>query len=391
MTVSASRSEAERGEEAVALPEWLDTSPWSALLASRDRNAAHRAILSPDPGERELALMLSPAAGELLELMARRARAITRRRFGRTISLYTPLYLSNYCSGGCRYCGIAADRRARRAVLSREQLVRELEAIRRMGLEDVLLLTGERTPEADYDYLRAAVAEAARRLPVVGVEAFTMSEEEYRGLAEAGCIGVTVYQETYDPEVYRYMHRWGPKRDFARRLDAPERALRGGLRQVGIGALLGLAEPRREMLALYRHARHLLRTWWRAGVSISFPRIRPQLGGFQPDYPVDDRLLAQFIFALRIALPDVPLVLSTREPPRLRDGLAGIGISRMSVASRTTVGGYDGGESDSTAQFEVFDDRDVETFCAALRARGLDPVFKDWDAAYRGPLAPRGE
>ncbi|NLX27030.1 MAG: 2-iminoacetate synthase ThiH, partial [Lentisphaerae bacterium] len=144
------------------------------------------------------------------------------------------------------------------------------------------------------------------------------------------------------------------------------------------------ADPRFDILCLYRHAKHLLKTYWQAGVSISFPRIRPQLGGFQPEHPVDERMLAQIIYALRICLPEVPLVLSTREPQRVRDGLAGVGISKMSVASKTTVGGYSTDSEESTEQFEISDDRDIPTFCAMLRAKGLEPVFKNWDSAYRG-------
>jgi 2-iminoacetate synthase len=214
-----------------------------------------------------------------------------------------------------------------------------------------------------------------------------MAEEEYRLLAQAGCTGVTLYQETYDPEAYKKMHRWGPKRHYAARLDAPERALRGGMRAIGIGALLGLADPRFDMLALYRHARHLLKTYWQASVSLSFPRIQSQLGGFEPPFPVDHRMLSQFIFAMRIVLPEIPLVLSTREPAFIRDGLAGMGISKMSVASKTTVGGYSDESAPSTEQFHINDGRDIPTFCAMLRDKNLEPVFKNWDATYREPAS----
>ena len=187
--------------------------------------------------------MLSPAAGEFLELMAQRAQAITKRHFGRTISLYTPLYLSNFCNGGCLYCGIAADRRAKRAVLDEAQLRHEMQAIKNMHLEELVLLTGERMPEADVPYLRDCVSIAAEYIHNVTVEVFPMAEEEYRELADSGCTGVTLYQETYDEVAYEKMHRWGDKRNFANRLDAPDRALRGGMRTIGIGALLGLADP----------------------------------------------------------------------------------------------------------------------------------------------------
>ena len=209
-----------------------------------------------------------------------------------------------------------------------------------------------------------------------------MSVEEYQQLADVGCTGVTIYQETYDPEAYARWHRWGPKRDFAARLDAPSRALAAGMRTIGVGALLGLADPLAESLALYRHVRDLQTRYWRAGISVSFPRLRPEAGGFQPPHLVSDIQLAQIIFTFRICLPETPLVLSTREALSLRDGLAGVGINRMSVASRTTVGGYRNASPDTARQFAVSDERDIATFCTALRRRGLDLVFKNWDAAY---------
>ena len=367
------------------LPPWLEPAAWMPHSESSDKRAIQSAILSENPSERELALMLSPAAGEFLELMAQRAQAITRRHFGRTISLFTPLYLSNFCNGGCLYCGIAADRRAKRAVLDEVQLRHEMEAIQAMHLEELVLLTGERMPEADLPYLRDCVAIAGEYIHNVNVEVFPMAEEEYRSLAEAGCTGVTLYQETYDQVAYEKMHRWGDKRDFFNRLDAPDRALRGGLRTIGIGALLGLSDPRFDLLCTYRHAKYLLKNYWQAGVSISFPRIQPQLGGFQADHPVDERMLAQYVFALRICLPEIPLVLSTREPQRVRNGMAGVGISKMSVGSKTTVGGYSDDSEESTEQFSISDERNIPEFCDMLRAKGLDPVFKNWDATYREP------
>jgi len=365
------------------LPDWLDPTPW--LNRQYTPADVERALHATSPDERTLAALLSPAAEAYLEMMAQRAQAITRRHFGRTISLYTPLYLSNFCNGGCLYCGIAADRRAKRAVLTEGQLRHEMVAINNMHLEELVLLTGERMPEADVPFLRECVSVAAQYIHNVTIEVFPMAEDEYRQLADAGCTGVTLYQETYDRAVYEKMHRWGDKRNFDNRLDAPDRALRGGMRTIGVGALLGLADPRFDTLCVYRHAKHLLKTYWQAGVSISFPRIRPQMGGFRPDHLVDERMLAQIIFALRICLPEVPLVLSTREPQRVRDGLAGVGISKMSVASKTTVGGYSDDSEESTEQFEISDERDIPTFCEMLRSKGLEPVFKNWDATYREP------
>jgi 2-iminoacetate synthase len=372
-----------RDENSVAVPDGIDPAPWLDFARGANESDVRRALDSPVADETEFAALLSPAAGGLLEEMAQRARERTQSHFGRTIVLYVPLYLSDYCSGGCTYCGFASDRRQARHRLGPDEILREFKAIEDMGFQEILLLTGERTPQADYPYVRDAVAEAARHFAAVTVEAFPMTTEEYRGLADAGCVGVTIYQETYDPVQYERLHRWGPKRDYIQRLEAPDRVLEGGIRFAGLGALLGISDPIFDALSLYRHARQLRRRFWQSGVSISFPRVCPQEGGYVPPHPVSDRFLAQLIFAFRIAMPDVPLTLSTRERAAFRDGMAGVGISKMSIASRTTVGGYQAHNASPDGQFHVSDDRDVASFCAALEAKGLEPVFKNWDKVFR--------
>lgn len=261
-------------------------------------------------------------------------------------------------------------------------IVSEMEALRRMGFEEILLLTGERTPQADFNYLRSAVALASEKFQMVTVEAFPMTVEEYKKLAEAGCSGISIYQETYDPEIYDKMHRWGPKKDFINRLETPARALSAGMRSVGLGALLGLADPVMEAVALFQHINELRREYWQGGFSVSFPRVRSQAGGFRPANPVSDSFLAQMIFALRICLPEIHLTLSTRESPKFRDGIAGIGISKMSIASKTTVGGYHTDYHAEPGQFDVADTRGLKEFRKVLQAKGLQAVFKNWDFAF---------
>jgi 2-iminoacetate synthase len=252
-----------------------------------------------------------------------------------------------------------------------------------MGFEEVLLLTGERTTHADFGYLLECVSLAARRFHAVGVEAFPMTTREYAFLAEAGCSGVTLYQETYDPHRYDLLHRWGPKKDYMDRLDAPARCMDAGMRTVGLGVLLGLSDPVFDAVCLLRHAAHLQRNHWKSGITLSFPRLRPQAGNFAAMFPVDEAWLARLVFAVRIVLPDVPLLLSTRERPEFRDGMAGLGISKMSAGSRTSVGGYGEAEPATEDQFQVSDKRSVPEFCAMLRNRGLEPVFKNWDSVFR--------
>lgn len=363
-------------------PEWLDPSPWLPE-APVTADAVEAALSSEEPGPRELAAMLSPAAEPYIEEMACRARALTVRHFGRTISLYAPLYLANFCTNGCAYCGFASDRPQARRRLEPAEVEEELGAIRALGFDDVLLLTGERTAAADFGYLRDCVSRAARRFDAVGIETFPMATDEYAGLADAGCSAVTIYQETYDPERYDRLHRWGPKKDYAARLDAPARALSGGLRTAGIGFLLGLSDPVADALSLLLHAMRLQRTHWRSGITLSFPRMRPEGGGYQAPFPVGESFLARMIFAFRIVLPTVPILLSTRERPGFRDGMAGVGVTKMSAASRTTVGGYGADGTETDGQFLVDDDRGVAEFCGMLRRRRLEPVFKNWDRVFQ--------
>ena len=345
------------------LPDWLTDGRDSATLAA----------------------MLDPSSSSSLESLAIESRALTLRRFGRTMTLYAPLYLSNYCSSVCAYCGFASDRKTPRRRLEPDDIRRELTAMKKLGITDILLLTGERTHNADFDYLLRSVDIAAQEMQRVSVEAFPMSIREYRALADSGCTAITIYQETYNRERYEALHRWRPKKDFIERLETPARALEGGIKTAGLGVLLGLSDPGEDALSLYRHVRYLGRTYWRAGLSVSFPRMRPQTGGYEPPFPVDDHSLARIIFAFRIALPDVELVLSTRESAAYRDGMAGLGITRMSIESRTTVGGYHDPENNGKGQFDVFDDRSAHEFCNAMRAKNIEPVFKNWDPAYNGP------
>lgn len=369
------------------MPEWIDPAPWQETASKATASDVRRAIAARNPGVREFAALVSPAAAPFLEVMAQRARALTQSHFGKTVSLYVPLYLSNYCPGGCAYCGFAADRDQPRRRLGPDELHAEILALKAKGFEDVLLLTGERCPEADFTYVRDCVAAAAEHFHNVTVETFAMTVEEYAQLERAGCTGLTLYQETYDPELYARLHRWGEKRDYGFRLEAPARALSANLRTVGVGALLGLGDPLREAICLFRHVEYLRRRFWRAGVLVSFPRVRPQRGDYHASTAVDDRLLARIVFAFRLCLPDTPLVLSTRESPTFRDGMAGIGISRMSVESRTTVGGYSDDAEQTGGQFEISDARDVNAFRRMLRGRGLEPVFKNWDAVFQRPTS----
>ena len=364
-------------------PDWLNSGEWLDIAACTKVTEIDSAVNGNIQGIRQFAALISPAAMPCLESMAQRARCLTQSHFGRTISLYAPLYVSSYCSSGCLYCGFASDRQSKRHKLTKDELLKEIHSLKELGFDEILILTGEKTEEAGFDYLLECIEEAAKHFHKVTIESFSMSTEEYKKLVEAGCTGVCLYQETYDPVLYDKLHRWGQKKDYLFRLEAPSRALEAGIRTIGIGALLGLGNPVFEAISMYLHASYLCKRYWKAGVSISFPRIRPQEGGYKPDYTVTEKQLAQIIFALRICLPEIDLVMSTRESAEFRDGIAGVGISKMSIASRTTVGGYSSQPADTTSQFDVNDSRDIHEFCDSLRKKKLEPVLKNWDAIYR--------
>ena len=342
-----------------------------------------QALRRPRLSMEDFACLLSPQiSDEQLELMANRAHSITKQRFGRTILLYAPLYLSNECHNGCKYCGFSADNHLPRKTLSLAEIEREARLLRSEGFRHMLLLTGEAPESAGIDFLESAVQSVKSHCGSVSIEVFPMETEGYRRMVTAGVDGLTLYQETYDPELYQQLHPYGPKSDYNYRLQAPERAGEAGLRRIGIGSLLGLGECLSDVFYSGLHALYLARRFWRTQVTISFPRLRPAEGGFQPNSIVSDRQLTQFICALRLLIPDAGLILSTRESSELRDNLLPLGITQMSAGSCTSPGGYGDEDSHDGEQFAINDHRSPAEIAELLRARGYDPVWKDWDSAF---------
>ena len=335
----------------------------------------------------DFSTLLSPKiTDKQLELMAERAHRITRQRFGRTILLYAPLYLSNECYNGCKYCGFNAENKFHRKTLTLEEIEREAKILRSQGFRHMLLLTGEAPKIAGIDYLEEAVKIIKQFCGSVSIEVFPMDTTGYQRMVAAGVDGLTVYQETYDPELYQQLHPYGPKSHYGYRLDAPERAGQAGMRRIGIGSLLGLGECLSDVFYSGLHALYLARKFWRTQVTISFPRLCPADGGFQPNSIVDDRQLTQFICAMRLLIPDAGLVLSTREKAQLRDNLLPLGITQMSAGSCTAPGGY--GEEDKDAeQFSISDERSPAEVETLLKSRGYEAVWKDWDGAFLNKAA----
>ncbi len=335
----------------------------------------------------DLAALLSPAAEPLLSRMATRAAAVTRMRFGRVIQMYAPLYLSNICVNRCAYCGFSAENSIPRRKLSLEEAEAEAEILRRRGFQHILLVSGEAPATLGVDYLEALARRLRSRFAALSIEVQPLSLAEYARLFGAGITAVAVYQETYDRQVYDQVHLGGRKRDYGYRLETPARAAAAGMREVGIGALLGLADWRCEGLALGMHLVWLRRHFWQTAFTVSFPRLRPAAGAFKPLVPVGERQLSQLIFALRIFDPDVGLVLSTREEARYRDGMLGLGPTRYSAGSCTAPGGYGSGEHDGE-QFIIGDTRSVAEVYGAIREHGFDPVSKDWDSELQLEATP---
>ena len=375
------------------------------ILAERATPADVEAGLARNGSLASFASLVSPAGSQphYLEEMARRSHELTVRYFGRVIRLFAPLYLSNECINICKYCGFSRDNPILRVTLTPEQVDAEARYLREKGFRHILLVAGEHPHFVSGSYLRDCVARLHRGWPSVSLEVGPMEAEDYRPIVQAGAEGLVVYQETYDRTVYAAMHASGPKKDFDWRLETPERAYAAGFKRLGIGALLGLASWRGEAIALATHVEFLLKKCWTAQLTVSVPRLRPAAGEFEPLVQVSDRDLVQLICALRLTFPQVGIVLSTREPAKLRDRLVPLGVTMMSAGSHTEPGGYTGqgreelhltkgghlvrpplpvieseGEH-ATVQFEIADDRSAAEVAARLRAMEYEPVWKDWE------------
>ena len=357
----------------------------------------------------DFAHLISPAASELLETMGRRSQALTQQRFGKVIRLFAPLYLSNECINNCKYCGFSRDNPILRVTLTVDEVRREARALAEQGFRNILLVAGEHPKFVSNGYLAECVAALHEEIPSVSLEVGPMETEEYRPLVTAGADGLVVYQETYDRAVYDDMHTAGPKKNFEWRLETPERAYAAGFRRLGIGALYGLADWRYEALCVAAHADYLLRNCWKSQITISLPRLRPCAGEFEPLTHMTDREMVQLVCAFRIMFPDVGLVLSTREPAKLRDGLFPLGITLISAGSHTEPGGYTGAgkekihqtvrgriveagasewamptnghATNATGQFNIADERSADEVARLIQRLGYEPVWKDWDAA----------
>lgn len=328
----------------------------------------------------DLAALLSPAADPHLEELAAASHRLTLERFGRTMQLYAPLYLTNVCANVCTYCGFSAQNKIPRKALNGDEIEAEAGALAAHGFEHVLLVTGESSRHGTA-YLGEALRRLRPRFSSLSLEVQPLQQAEYEQLAAAGMSAVLVYQETYDPAAYARTHLRGPKSDMACRLDTPDRLGRAGVKKIGLGALYGLSRWRADAWFVGLHLRYLERMYWRTRYSLSFPRLRPHEGGDIPLAPFDERNLVQAVSAFRLFSPEVELSLSTRESRRFRDHAFRLGFTTMSAGSRTNPGGYTAA-TDSLQQFSIDDDRSPAEIAAMLRQHGYEPVWKDWDPTY---------
>lgn len=330
----------------------------------------------------DLAALLSPAAAPFLEEMAQLSHARTVERFGRTMQLYAPLYLTNVCANVCTYCGFSAQNRIPRKALNPAEVVAEGRVLKDFGFDHVLLVTGE-SSRYGVEYLAESLALLRRQFASLSIEVQPLDTAEYARLVDAGLSAVLVYQETYDPATYPLHHLKGPKADIRYRLETPDRLGAAGVKKIGLGALYGLSDWRAESWFVGLHLRYLEKHYWRTRYSISFPRLRPHEGNDIAVTPFTERDLVQSACAFRLFSGEVELSLSTRESPAFRNHAFRLGFTAMSAGSRTNPGGYTSAP-ESLEQFAVDDDRSPSEVAAMLRAQGYDPVWKDWDASYDG-------
>lgn len=329
---------------------------------------------------RKFLTLLSPEAEKSLEKMAQKSKRLTVKNFGKIILLYTPMYLANFCTNECLYCGFNTTTRIKRRKLELNEVEKEARFIAKEGLRHILILTGESRILSSVSYIKDCIKILRKYFSSITIEIYPLTSKEYENLIQEGVDGLTIYQEVYDENIYRKLHLSGPKANYRLRLDAPERAAKAGIRTITVGALLGLNAWRKEAFFTGLHAQYLQDTYPDSEISISIPRIRPNTQNFSPPYNTNAKNLVQIITAIRLFLPRVGITLSTRESAGLRDSLITLGITKISAGSTTAVGGHTTRDHQhkKTVQFEISDRRDVTQIKKMLLSKGYQPVLKDW-------------
>ncbi|OPJ55187.1 2-iminoacetate synthase ThiH [Alkalithermobacter paradoxus] len=336
-------------------------------------------VLSKDRlNEIDLLTLLSPRAEKYLEDMAKKANEVSLRQFGKTILLYTPVYISNFCSNICSYCSFSSKNKIDRKKLTIDEVEKEAKAIYEMGIRHILILTGEDKIRTPISYLKECIKVLKKYFNSISIEIYALDENEYKELINEGVDGLTIYQEVYNEDTYSKVHISGHKKNYKYRLDAPERACNQNIRFVTIGALLGLYDWRSEVFFMGLHGNYLQNKYPDIELSFSFPRIRPHIGSFSDIYDVTDKNLVQSMLALRLYIQRAGINISTRENALFRDNIISLGVTKMSAGVSTQVGGYSN-NNNGVSQFDICDTRSVEDMKKAISLRGYQPIFKDWD------------
>ncbi|RTY81829.1 2-iminoacetate synthase ThiH [Flavobacterium sp. ZB4P23] len=325
--------------------------------------------------------LISPAAKPYLEQMAQLTHELTKKRFGKTIQMYAPLYLSNECQNICTYCGFSLDNKIKRKTLTENEITQEIEVLKKAGFDHVLLVTGEANQTVNIHYFLKAIAQIKNDFSTISAEVQPLSTEEYEQLHEAGVYSILVYQETYHRDVYKQYHTKGKKSNFDFRLETPDRIGTAGIHKIGLGVLLGLEDWRTDSFFNALHLDYLQKTYWQTKYAVSFPRLRPAEGVIAPNFIMDDADLTQLICAYRLWNEDLEISLSTRENEKFRDNIIPIGITSMSAGSKTNPGGY-AVDPQSLEQFEISDERSVAEIAKIISSKGYEPVWKDWDKNF---------
>ncbi|MBR6758350.1 MAG: 2-iminoacetate synthase ThiH [Bacteroidaceae bacterium] len=326
--------------------------------------------------------LISPAATPYIEDMARLSRQYTQERFGKVISMYIPMYITNSCSNHCVYCGFNHNNPMPRTILSQEEIEQECKAIRQLApFENLLIVTGENPRDAGVEYLEKSLQTVRPYFNNLSIEVMPLKSEEYYRLTQAGLNGVVCFQETYHREHYKIYHPKGMKSNYEWRLNGYDRMGQAGVHKIGMGVLIGLEEWRTDVTFMALHLLYLRKHYWRTRYSVNFPRLRPSAGGFQPNTIMSDKELAQLIFAYRIFDHDVDISVSTRETPHFRNHITTLGATSMSAGSKTEPGGYYT-HPQALEQFSVSDERSPLEVEAAIKAAGYEVVWKDWDKIF---------
>lgn len=327
--------------------------------------------------------LISPSAEKYLEPMAQLSKKYTEERFGRTISMFIPLYITNSCTNSCVYCGFHISNPMARTILTPEEIENEYIAIKKLGpFENLLIVTGENPAKAGVPYIAKALDLAKPYFSNLKIEVMPLKAEEYAELVTHGLNGVICFQETYNKSRYNVYHPHGMKSKFEWRVNGFDRMGQAGMHSIGMGVLIGLEDWRTDITMMARHLRYLQKHYWRTKYSVNFPRMRPaENEGFQPNVIMSDKELAQVTFAMRIFDHDVDISYSTREPAYIRDNMASLGVTTMSAESKTEPGGYYTYPK-ALEQFHVSDERTAVEIEKALKALGREPVWKDWDASF---------